>query len=433
MRLEPRSRMDTPSSVAALAIAGRDEDEAGFDLVVADASWSWTERLFSPLADQGVRVLRLKACDWRTALVQRRPWRDWLGPSRRVGSDLWERTFVLPPGWMKTYPRLGMRPIARAVRDWRRALPGRRPLVLAISYPHYLYLRDLVRPDALIYYNMDDYALYWQARAETIRRLERRAVAEADLSVFCRQVRAEELAETVPEARDRIVHLPHGAPGQRDRVGAALSARTAAARPGGLAPAEARLRRVAGGSDRLAPGRANGAGFSRRLGRPDRSRARRGDRPIVVWCLSERHRQAERPPARLAFAGGDRAVHVGVRRLPDPVPGGSPVQSRCLPDEGDGLHGHEPAGRLDRPARVPTLRAPLPDRRESHRLRGRDPLHRRSRQRRRPCPRPLGHRLRSDLGADLCEPPASLPRAMGRPVGGCAGDFNRLSENTPSP
>ncbi len=187
----------------------------GFDLVVADASWTWTERLFSPLADLGVRVLLLKACDWRTALAQRRPWRDWLWPARQLGPNLWEKTFVLPPGWMKTYPRLGMRPIARASKEWHRSLPGpTKPLALAISYPHYLHLRDLLGPQASLYYNMDDYALYWRGRSAAIRRLERQAVRESDLSVFCARARAEELTAAVPEAASRIVHLPHGAPSQ---------------------------------------------------------------------------------------------------------------------------------------------------------------------------------------------------------------------------
>jgi glycosyltransferase involved in cell wall biosynthesis len=185
---------------------------ADFDLVVADASWSWTERLFTPLADLGVRVLLLKACDWRTALNQGRPPRDWFRNTRRIGARLWERSLVLPPGWMKTYPRLGMQPLARAVRLWRQTLEEPRPLALAISYPHYLYLRDLVRPDALIYYNMDDYAFYWTSRGRSIRNLERRAVRDADLSVFCAKIRAEELREQVADASERIVHLPHGAP-----------------------------------------------------------------------------------------------------------------------------------------------------------------------------------------------------------------------------
>src|SRR5262245_44357737 len=120
---------------------------APFDLVVADASWTWTERLFSPLADLGLRLLLIKACDWRNAVQQRRPARDWLCPLRRVSPRLWEQTVVLPPGWMKTYPRLGMRPLCWAIRAWRRRLDRPRPVTLAITYPHYLYLRDLVRPN----------------------------------------------------------------------------------------------------------------------------------------------------------------------------------------------------------------------------------------------------------------------------------------------
>jgi glycosyltransferase involved in cell wall biosynthesis len=202
---------------ARTACPGRSElgaDEARFDMVVADASWSWTERLFSPLVQRGANVLLLRACDWRTAREQRRPWRDWTFPRRRIGPHLWDQTLVLPPGWMKTYPRFGMRPLAWAIQAWRRSLAPRRPLVLAISYPHYLYLSDTVRPDALVYYNMDDYALYWPDHARTVRALERRVVETADLSVVCARVRAEQLTSEVPCAGARIVHLPHGAPAE---------------------------------------------------------------------------------------------------------------------------------------------------------------------------------------------------------------------------
>ncbi|HEV3120438.1 MAG TPA: glycosyltransferase, partial [Isosphaeraceae bacterium] len=218
-RDDPRPSMDRAFEGKALA-AGFDPEAEGrdlapgecFDLVLADASWPWAEKRFAPLAELGVRLLMLKACDWRNALEQRRPARDWLWPTERLGPRLWQQTFVLPPGWMKTYPRLGMRPLARAIRNWRRSLDGPRPLALAISYPHYLYLRDLVRPDVLIYYNMDDYGFYWWARRKVVQELERRAVREADLSLFCARVRADELQQEVPDAADRIIHLPHGAP-----------------------------------------------------------------------------------------------------------------------------------------------------------------------------------------------------------------------------
>ena len=200
-----------------------------FDLVVADASWTWTERLFAPMADLGLRVLLIKACDWQNALRQRRPARDWLCPLRRRSERLWEQTFVLPPGWMKTFPRIGMRPISWAIRDWRRRLGNPRPLALAISYPHYLSLSDFVAPDTLIYYNMDDYGFYWSSQRDSVHTLEHRVVREADLSVFCAKIRSEELRAAVPEAAGRIIHMPHGAPSQA--IAPAPQARPAAAPP----------------------------------------------------------------------------------------------------------------------------------------------------------------------------------------------------------
>jgi hypothetical protein len=113
---------------------------------------------------------------------------------------------------MKSYPRIGMSPISWAIRDWRRRLGERRPLALAISYPYYLALRDRIRPDVLVYYNIDDYGLYWKSQRDAVRRLERRAVGEADLSFFVARQRAEELRAAVPDAAGRIIHLPHGAP-----------------------------------------------------------------------------------------------------------------------------------------------------------------------------------------------------------------------------
>jgi glycosyltransferase involved in cell wall biosynthesis len=186
--------------------------DAQYDLVVADACWCWTENLFASLARFGIRLLLIKACDWRNAWQQRRPLSDWLFPRRRISERHWEQMIVLPPGWMKTYPRIGMSPIAWAIRDWRRTFPDRRPLALAISYPHYLALRDQVRPDILLYYNLDDYGLYWSAHRDSVQSLEHRTVGEADLSVFVARARADELRAAVPGAAGRILHLPLGTP-----------------------------------------------------------------------------------------------------------------------------------------------------------------------------------------------------------------------------
>lgn len=181
-------------------------------LAVADANWFTTEHLFRELDRDGVDTLFLSCMDVQNAVRKRIPpwaWRPRLAP---LGPHQWRRELVLPSGWMKRFPTLGMRPIARAVRRWRREHAPDSPLALAMTYPYYLHLRDQLRPDRTVYYNIDDYTLFWPARADEVRALELKAVRESDLTVCVARVRAEALRREVPEAADRIRHLPHGAP-----------------------------------------------------------------------------------------------------------------------------------------------------------------------------------------------------------------------------
>jgi teichuronic acid biosynthesis glycosyltransferase TuaH len=181
-------------------------------LAVADANWFTTENLFREAPADRARTLLLSCIDYNNAWRRgQAPW-AWGKPLRRTASGVWERDLVLPPGWMKKLPRLGMRPIARSIARWHAEHATGDPLVLLMTYPHYLYLRDQVRPDRLIYYNVDDYSLYWPRNADSVRRLEFRAVREADLTVCVSRLRAEFLRRAVPEAAGRIRHLPHGAP-----------------------------------------------------------------------------------------------------------------------------------------------------------------------------------------------------------------------------
>ncbi|MFO0959963.1 MAG: glycosyltransferase [Isosphaeraceae bacterium] len=181
-----------------------------WDWAIADAGWTWTQRLFRPFGDLGQNLLLLDPVDWTNAYRQSRPIRRWLGGIEPDGPNTWRSSMALPTGWMKRFPKVGMKPIAGAIRRWRTDSP--RPLALVASYPHYLYLDEMIRPDHLIYYNMDDYALYWPGRADEVRRLEDEIVRRARLSVVCAARRAEELRDRVPEAADRILHWPHGAP-----------------------------------------------------------------------------------------------------------------------------------------------------------------------------------------------------------------------------
>jgi glycosyltransferase involved in cell wall biosynthesis len=113
---------------------------------------------------------------------------------------------------MKRYPRLGMRPIARSIRAWWRNQPEGWRKGLVMTYPHYLYLHELVAPDVSIYFCVDDFSLYWPRQAERIRALELDIVRAADATVCVSRLRTEELQSLVPSAAFRIHHIPHGAP-----------------------------------------------------------------------------------------------------------------------------------------------------------------------------------------------------------------------------
>lgn len=181
-------------------------------LAVADVNWFTTQGLFQEAGSPSVSILGLRCLDYRNG------WRQGILPwsrscrERAWGAHSQTRDLVLPSGWMKRFPRQGMRPIARAIRQfWNRSDPtAARGLVL--TYPHYLYLRDQLQPDRTLYYNIDDYALYWPGHARAVRALERQLVLRADATVCVACSRAAELRETIPEAAAKIHHLPHGTP-----------------------------------------------------------------------------------------------------------------------------------------------------------------------------------------------------------------------------
>src|SRR4029078_11764399 len=130
-----------------------------------DVNWYTTENLFREVQRAGVSTLLLQCMDYYNAWMRGVP----LWSARRAlfqrRRGLWQRDLILPSGWMKRYPAWGMRPIGRSIRQGHQAHARAGRLVLVMTYPHYLYLRDLVRPDQQVYFNLDDYAQYWPGSA----------------------------------------------------------------------------------------------------------------------------------------------------------------------------------------------------------------------------------------------------------------------------
>lgn len=180
-------------------------------LVVADVNWATTESLFRELDHDRVEMLALRCMDYRNGW--RKGLRPWSASCRthRTGPRRWARDVLSPPGVLKRLPRVGMRPIARASRRfWSQRPDARRGLVA--TYPYYVHLAEILRPDASLYYNFDDYTLYWPDRADEIRRQESALIERSAATVCTALVQAEEFRRRVPGAAGRIHHIPHGTP-----------------------------------------------------------------------------------------------------------------------------------------------------------------------------------------------------------------------------
>jgi teichuronic acid biosynthesis glycosyltransferase TuaH len=204
--------MTSSATMHGICSGSVDHEEDGLSLAVADVGWFNTENLFREIDRASVAVLLLKCFDyvngWRRGLY---PWsRDC--KLRQSRPAAWEQQFILPSGWMKRFPRLGMRPIAASIRAWWDIQPRSWRRGLVMSYPHYLHLHNQLRPDVSVYYNIDDYALYWPRVADQVRELERAMVCAADVTICVSLLRTLELRSLVPEAAGRIHYVPHGAP-----------------------------------------------------------------------------------------------------------------------------------------------------------------------------------------------------------------------------
>lgn len=168
------------------------------------ANTPWVYALAQALAaDAAVTAVRFY--DWTNYRRLQPQWPERTSSVRRLMVNL-------PPGYAGRLEPM-FRPYIKGFidheRERLRGATGLEPVVVC-PYP---YLAPWVRrvPDAsLVYYNLDDYALYDPARAQRTGRLEDELVGRARLSLCLSINQVDALRDRHPDAAERIRHFPLG-------------------------------------------------------------------------------------------------------------------------------------------------------------------------------------------------------------------------------
>jgi len=171
-------------------------------IVVLDANFTWTQRLFSACGKSG-EVLLLMPREIRS--FYRENGRI-LGDSqpRHREHHVWDQRICFPPGWLFHLWPITERILARRVRSFI----GRDESVLVACYPYYAGLAGRLRVP-FVYYSMDDYADYWPGRREETERRERAAVDQAAATI-CVSAHRQELLRGRSAHPERVHYLSHG-------------------------------------------------------------------------------------------------------------------------------------------------------------------------------------------------------------------------------
>jgi glycosyltransferase involved in cell wall biosynthesis len=171
-------------------------------IVVLDANFIWTQRLFSACG-KSTQVLLLKPREIRSFYREHGRFLSDAKPRERE-ENVWDWRICCPPGWL-----FGLWPVTERLLGRRiQSFTGGEKCLLVACYPYYASLAARLRAP-LIYYSMDDYADYWPKRSQETERLERAAVNRAHATI-CVSAYRQRLLQSRSANPDRIHHLPHG-------------------------------------------------------------------------------------------------------------------------------------------------------------------------------------------------------------------------------
>jgi len=171
-------------------------------LIVLDANFFWTERLF--MACTGfAEVLLVKPREIRAFYKENK---TILGDScpRMIAPRLWEMRMSCVPGWLFHLWPVTERLFARRLRPFVKS--GK--TLLVSCYPYYVGLAERLNIP-LIYYSIDDYATYWPGRAHETQKLEYEAVRKSAATICVSKYRQNLLKKHAAKP-DAVHHLPNG-------------------------------------------------------------------------------------------------------------------------------------------------------------------------------------------------------------------------------
>ncbi|MGB3797320.1 MAG: glycosyltransferase [Alteraurantiacibacter sp.] len=168
------------------------------------ANTPWVYALAQELA-KDAPVTAIQLYDWPNYRRIKPRWPEEQSAVRR-------RRIVMPPGYAGTLERLH-RPIMRSLflSEYRRLrkATGVDPVLVA-PYPYLAPWVRFVAGERLVYYNLDDYALYNPPRAQIIRQQEDELVARAGMTACLSAYQVEQLSRRNPAHANRIRHFALG-------------------------------------------------------------------------------------------------------------------------------------------------------------------------------------------------------------------------------
>jgi glycosyltransferase involved in cell wall biosynthesis len=174
--------------------------------VVLGANTPWVYALTEALA-QRHPATAIAIYDWRTYYRNKVRW-----PASQMPSRLSRHLWLYPPGFLGSFRALFSRLLARRLERTLASAAGNTPQNMWLIAP-YPWLAPPAIPVAwpnLIYYNLDDYAIYRPERATTTRRQEARTIRQSRLVICLAEKQMRQLRSCPGVRPDVVRHFPLG-------------------------------------------------------------------------------------------------------------------------------------------------------------------------------------------------------------------------------